>query len=226
MRHKVAGYKLGRNTSHRRSLFRNMVTSLILEERIETTAVKAKAVRPLVEKMITLGKKGDLAARRQAAAYLMTDAAVTKLFDTVAPRFGDRQGGYCESFAPHGVRATALTRHSSNCWAANRFSTKSARSVLKSAPSVPKKIVRRWKKRKRKPDRPLNPLTKKKRRKKNSSVLRPELRFSFAIGHGPTGPETVPMKPVLLSRMARRTSLPPGGSSMSMGTNIPFSKTC
>jgi len=71
-----------------------MVTSLILEERIETTAVKAKAVRPLVEKMITLGKKGDLAARRQAAAYLMTDAAVTKLFDTVAPRFGDRQGGY------------------------------------------------------------------------------------------------------------------------------------
>jgi large subunit ribosomal protein L17 len=71
-----------------------MVTSLILEERIETTTVKAKAVRPLVEKMITLGKKGDLAARRQAAAYLMTDAAVSKLFDTVAPRFGDRNGGY------------------------------------------------------------------------------------------------------------------------------------
>jgi large subunit ribosomal protein L17 len=94
MRHKVAGYKLGRTTSHRRSLFRNMVTSLIMEERIETTAIKAKAVRPLVEKMITLGKKGDLAARRQAAAYLMTDAAVHKLFDTVAPRFGDRNGGY------------------------------------------------------------------------------------------------------------------------------------
>src|SRR5258707_11267889 len=96
MRHKVAGYKLGRNTSHRRSLFRNMVTSIILEERIETTAVKAKAIRPLVEKMITLGKKGDLAARRQAAAYLMTDAAVVKLFDTVAPRFGDRKGGRSE----------------------------------------------------------------------------------------------------------------------------------
>src|SRR4051812_40397269 len=94
MRHKVAGYKLGRNTSHRRSLFCNMVTSLILEERIETTAVKAKTGRPLVEKKITLGKKGDLAAGRQAAAYLMTDAAVSKLFDTVAPRFGDRQGGY------------------------------------------------------------------------------------------------------------------------------------
>jgi len=94
MRHKVAGYKLGRTTSHRRSLLRNMVTSLIMEERIETTVVKAKAVRPQVEKMITLGKKGDLAARRQAAAYLMTGEAVSKLFDTIAPRFGDRNGGY------------------------------------------------------------------------------------------------------------------------------------
>jgi large subunit ribosomal protein L17 len=94
MRHKVAGYKLGRTTSHRRAMLRNMVTSIIMEERIETTVIKAKAVRPSVEKMITLGKKGDLAARRQAAAYLMTPEAVTKLFDTVAPRFGDRKGGY------------------------------------------------------------------------------------------------------------------------------------
>jgi large subunit ribosomal protein L17 len=94
MRHKVAGYKLGRTTSHRRAMLRNMVTSIIMEERIETTVIKAKAVRPSVEKMITLGKKGDLAARRQAASYLMTGEAVTKLFDTVAPRFGDRNGGY------------------------------------------------------------------------------------------------------------------------------------
>ena len=94
MRHKVAGYKLGRSTSHRRSLLRNLVTSLIMEERIETTAIKAKALRPQVEKMITLGKRGDLAARRRAAAYLMTDDSVKKLFDTVAPRFGDRNGGY------------------------------------------------------------------------------------------------------------------------------------
>ncbi len=94
MRHKVAGWKLGRNTAHRRSLLRNLVTSLILEERIETTVPKAKALRPLVEKMITLGKRGDLSARRQALAYLMTSAAVDKLFDTVAPRFGDREGGY------------------------------------------------------------------------------------------------------------------------------------
>jgi len=75
-------------------MLRNMVTSIIMEERIETTVVKAKAVRPSIEKMITLGKKGDLAARRQAASYLMTPEAVTKLFDTVAPRFGDRKGGY------------------------------------------------------------------------------------------------------------------------------------
>jgi len=94
MRHKVAGWKLGRNTSHRRALLRNLVTSLIIEERIETTLPKAKALRPHVEKMITLGKRGDLAARRQAAAYLMTREAVSKLFDTVAPRFGDREGGY------------------------------------------------------------------------------------------------------------------------------------
>src|SRR5437588_194793 len=94
MRHKESGWRLGRNTAHRRSLLRNLVTSLIVEERIETTLPKAKALRPQVEKMITLGKRGDLWARRQAAAYLMTREAVTKLFDTVAPRFGDRNGGY------------------------------------------------------------------------------------------------------------------------------------
>jgi len=94
MRHKVAGWKLGRNTAHRRSLLRNLVTSLIIEERIETTIPKAKAMRPHVEKMITLGKRGDLSARRLAGSYLMTKEAVTKLFDTIAPRFGDRNGGY------------------------------------------------------------------------------------------------------------------------------------
>jgi large subunit ribosomal protein L17 len=67
---------------------------VIVEERVETTVPKAKAAKPIVEKMITLGKRGDLAARRLAGAYLMTDAALVKLFDTVGPRFGDRQGGY------------------------------------------------------------------------------------------------------------------------------------
>jgi large subunit ribosomal protein L17 len=94
MRHRKAGVKLGRNTSHRRALLRNLTTSLILEERVETTLPKARAIRPQVEKMITLGKRGDLAARRLAASYLMTREAVDKLFNTIAPRMGDRQGGY------------------------------------------------------------------------------------------------------------------------------------
>ena len=94
MRHRVAGWKLGRNTSHRRALLRNLVTSLILEERIETTLPKAKALRPHLERMVTLGKRGDVSARRQAAAFLQTREAVDKLFDTIAPRLGERTGGY------------------------------------------------------------------------------------------------------------------------------------
>lgn len=94
MRHRNAGYKLGRNTSHRRAMLRNLVTSIVLEDRVETTITKAKAARPHVEKLITLGKRGDVHARRQALAYLQTCEAVTRLFDTVAPRYGDRQGGY------------------------------------------------------------------------------------------------------------------------------------
>jgi large subunit ribosomal protein L17 len=94
MRHRGSVKKLGRNTSHRRALLRNLVTSLIMEERIETTPAKAKAMRPHVEKMITLGKRGDVAARRLAGAYLMTRDSVERLFETIGPRFGDRQGGY------------------------------------------------------------------------------------------------------------------------------------
>jgi large subunit ribosomal protein L17 len=94
MRHRNGGFKLGRNTSHRRAMLRNLVTSIILNDRVETTITKCKATRPIVEKMITLGKKGDLHSRRQAHAYLMTDEAVTRLFTTVAPRYGSRPGGY------------------------------------------------------------------------------------------------------------------------------------
>lgn len=94
MRHRKAGNKLGRNPSHRRALLRNLVTSVVVEDRVETTVAKAKAVRPLVEKMITLGKRGDVHARRQAAAFLMTPDSVSRLFATVAPRYGDRNGGY------------------------------------------------------------------------------------------------------------------------------------
>ncbi|HEV2423384.1 MAG TPA: 50S ribosomal protein L17 [Terriglobia bacterium] len=94
MRHRNYGRKLSRNTSHRRALLRNLVTSLILEERIETTVAKAKAARDLAERMITLGKRGDLHARRQAASYLLAAAAVKKLFEDVAKRFEARTGGY------------------------------------------------------------------------------------------------------------------------------------
>jgi len=75
-------------------MFANMAASLIKHEQIMTTLPKAKELRPVVEKLITLGKKGDLAARRKAAAYVMTDEALTKLFDVLGPRFGDREGGY------------------------------------------------------------------------------------------------------------------------------------
>ena len=94
MRHRNAGFKLGRNPSHRRAVLRNLVTSIIMMDRIQTTITKCKASKPLVEKMITLGKRGDVHARRQAAAYLMTPGAVDRLFGTVAPRYGTRNGGY------------------------------------------------------------------------------------------------------------------------------------
>ncbi|MDE3105636.1 MAG: 50S ribosomal protein L17 [Acidobacteriota bacterium] len=94
MRHRNGGFKLGRNTSHRRALLRNLVTSIILHDRITTSVTKAKAARPLVEKMVTLGKNGSVHARRQALAYLMTPESVDRLFSTVAPRYTDRNGGY------------------------------------------------------------------------------------------------------------------------------------
>ena len=94
MRHRVGGYKLKRDIGARNSLFKNLVTSVVLEERIVTTIPKAKAVQPLVEKMITLAKKDTLHARRQAAAFLETPAAVQKLFDKLGTRFGQRNGGY------------------------------------------------------------------------------------------------------------------------------------
>ncbi|HHT42952.1 MAG TPA: 50S ribosomal protein L17 [Firmicutes bacterium] len=86
--------KLGRTSGHRRALLRNQVTSLVLHGRIETTEAKAKSIKPLADKMVTLGKRGDLAARRQAAAFLLDPAAVRKLFDDVAPRYAERNGGY------------------------------------------------------------------------------------------------------------------------------------
>jgi large subunit ribosomal protein L17 len=94
MRHLVSGSKLGRQPAHRRATLRNLVTNLIEKERIHTTLLRAKATRPLAERMITLGKRDSLHARRQAAAFLMTTGATKKLFSDLAPRFADRAGGY------------------------------------------------------------------------------------------------------------------------------------
>ena len=94
MRHRNAGRKLSRNTSHRRALLRNLVTSFLEHGRLMTTLPKAKEVRPLAEKMITLGKRDNLQARRQVHSYLLKDATAKKVFDSIAPRFADRKGGY------------------------------------------------------------------------------------------------------------------------------------
>ncbi|MDP8979046.1 MAG: 50S ribosomal protein L17 [Acidobacteriota bacterium] len=94
MRHKRAGYKLKRDVGARKALLRGLVTSIIEHERVITTVPKAKAVKPLVEKMITLAKDDTLHARRQAAAFLNTPASVKKLFDKLGARFGQRNGGY------------------------------------------------------------------------------------------------------------------------------------
>jgi len=94
MRHRVAGRKLGRKTAHRIMMFRNMVTSLLDKERIRTTLPRAKELRPIAERMITLGKRETLHARRKALAFIQDPGVVSKLFATIAPRFAQRNGGY------------------------------------------------------------------------------------------------------------------------------------
>jgi large subunit ribosomal protein L17 len=94
MRHLKSGSKLGKQPAHRRAVLRNLVTNLIEKERIHTTILRAKATRRIAEKMITLGKRDSLHARRQASAFLMTPVATEKLFKDLAPRFADRPGGY------------------------------------------------------------------------------------------------------------------------------------
>lgn len=94
MRHRIAGRKLGVSSSHRKAMFRNMAVALIKHEQITTTLPKAKELRPVVEKLITLAKRGDLHARRQAYASLRDDTILHKLFSTVAERYKTRHGGY------------------------------------------------------------------------------------------------------------------------------------
>jgi large subunit ribosomal protein L17 len=94
MRHRKAGKKLGRSTAHRKAMFRNMLTSLVLHERIVTTDTKAKQVKRLADRLVTLAKKGDLHSRRHAVTKLFSKDAVAKLFDNLGPRFRARSGGY------------------------------------------------------------------------------------------------------------------------------------
>ena len=94
MRHGCAGRQFGRDSGHRKALLRMLVTALLKNEKIETTAAKAKEIRPLAEKMITLAKRGDLHARRQALSFIHDEAVVTGLFTQIAPRFASRNGGY------------------------------------------------------------------------------------------------------------------------------------
>lgn len=90
----MAYAKLGRNTGHRKAMLRNLVTSLLRDERITTTESRAKEVKSIADKMITLSRKGDLNARRQALEYIYEEKVVRKLFDTYGPKYADRQGGY------------------------------------------------------------------------------------------------------------------------------------
>src|SRR4029078_11258164 len=94
MRHGFAGRRLCRSVSHRKSMFANLAASLIEHEQIVTTLPKAKDLRPIVEKLVTLGKRGDLHARRQAIAQIGSETLVKRLFDTIAPRYAQRNGGY------------------------------------------------------------------------------------------------------------------------------------
>lgn len=94
MRHRMSGRKLNRTCSHRKAMFSNMAAAVIKHEQIKTTLPKAKEIRPIVEKLITLGKKGGIANRRRAHAMLRDEATVAKLFDALATRYKDRQGGY------------------------------------------------------------------------------------------------------------------------------------
>lgn len=105
MRHRTAGRKLQRTSSHRAALFRNMAAALIKHEQITTTLAKAKELRPYVEKLVTLGKKGGLANRRLAHARLLDDVQLVKLFDVLATRYADRNGGYIR-VVKAGIRAS------------------------------------------------------------------------------------------------------------------------
>jgi large subunit ribosomal protein L17 len=182
MRHRNAGFKLGRNTSHRRAVLRNLVTSVILMDRIETTITKCKAAQPLVEKMITLGKRGTVHTRRQALSYLMTPESVDRLFNVVAPRYGDRNGGY--------TRITrSYVRQGDAAEMANRNSMPSGRSVRRPAPRSARRSPSRWKSRIRRklarlPRPRMNPKPRSRHQAVDSGLIYRSAQVSIArLGH-------------------------------------------
>lgn len=143
MRHKKKGRQLGRQTKHRRALFRNLVTSLLEQERIETTEAKAKEVRGFTDRMISLGKEGTLPARRRALSFLRSKSVVTKLFADVAGRFRDRPGGYTRIIRTRRrvgdaaeMVAIELVARSSEPPAAKQKSTAAAPTAADKSPSA------------------------------------------------------------------------------------------
>lgn len=141
MRHNKAGRRLGRTTSHRIAMMRNMVTSLFEHGRITTTDAKAKELRPVAEKLITLGKRGDLHAIRLAASYIRDKKIVTRLFTTIAPQYKDRAGGYTR-IVKLGYRTgdtaplSVIELVTEACTPRSRSNTKSAKQIQSDVTSV------------------------------------------------------------------------------------------
>lgn len=146
MRHLKAGRKLNRTSSHRKALFRNLVTSLIEHEQVRTTDAKAKELRRIADRMITLGKRGSLHARRQALAYIRSRSVVSKLFDEVAARFTERHGGYTRvvkighrhgDAAPMSIIELTDRGEAAKAEAERKRERRRRRAEKKSAPAVP-----------------------------------------------------------------------------------------
>lgn len=139
MRHRKAGRKLNRDSSHRRAMLRNLVTSLFRHEEISTTQAKAKAARPIAEKMVTLAKRGDLHARRQALSYIMDKSVTHKLFDEMKDRFQDRQGGYVRILRTGHRRGDNAPLATMQLVTAGKGSTKVSKKATKEKKKSPEK---------------------------------------------------------------------------------------
>jgi len=138
MRHKHGYRKLGRPSDHRRAMLRNLATSLVLHENVVTTLPRAKELRSVVEQLVTLGKRGDLHARRQAAQYLFADEAVSKVFGGLAERFKDRPGGYLRILR-RGIRLGDTSRMASIQFVDYSFEVTEPVEAEKKAPAARKK---------------------------------------------------------------------------------------